>query len=110
MATLQPGTTYRYLLAAGETLAITTDGTGAARYGQLAAQPTGGASDVPAGSMIAVPANSSITIGPRADASRWLIDGVTGTVTVTQNLASPIVPQAGAPADLLHLYGAGVPS
>jgi hypothetical protein len=57
-----------------------------------------------------VPSNSAITVGPRGDVSRWLIDQVLGQgVTVTQNAASA-VPDFGAPLDLMHLYGAGVPT
>ena len=110
MAILQPsGQSFRYVLAPGETLTITTDAASSCRYGQLLAQPTG-AADVPS-ALIAVGASATVTVGPRADSSRWHIDGVAGNgVTVVQNLAQPIVPQSGAPADVVHLYGAGAPS
>jgi hypothetical protein len=110
MAIVAPGSNNRYYLAPGETLPITTDAASSARYGELATQPVGGVADVPA-TLVAVPASSTITIGPKATPSRWLIDGVVGNgVTVTQVAAQPVVPQNAAPPDVLHLYGSGAPA
>jgi hypothetical protein len=109
MPTLQPGLSKSYQLAPGETLSIATDAASICRYGQL----TPGSSAVgeqPSLSPISVPSNSTIVVGPRGDISRWLVDSVLGPgCNVTQNPASS-VPDLGAPADLMHLYGAGAPS
>jgi hypothetical protein len=111
MALLQPGLSKTFQLQPGETLAITTDAASVCRYGQLTPPALGGAvGEQPSGSPISVPANSTITVGPRGDVSRWLIDSVLGPgVNVTQSAASA-VPDFGAPLDLMHLFGAGVPS
>jgi hypothetical protein len=62
------------------------------------------------GPAIAVPASSAIVVGPRSDTSRWLIDSVLGPgCSVVQNLAQS-VPDAGAPPDVCHLFGAGAPT
>jgi hypothetical protein len=99
---------YRYSLQPGESLSVVTDANSTCRYGQLASSPA--SPDVPAGGMITVAASSAITLGPRSDISRWLIDSVVGPgVNVTQNAAAAVA-DSGAPADLMHLYGAGVPS
>ena len=108
MAILKPGLSQTYQLQPGETLSITTDAASICRYGQLI--PGGAVGEQPSLSPISVPVSSAITVGPRGDVSRWLIDSVVGPgVTVTQNTASS-VPDSGAPADLVHLYGAGAPS
>jgi hypothetical protein len=111
MPTLKPGLSQTYQLQPGETLSITTDAASICRYGQLTSAPPGSAvGEQPSGSPISVPVSSAITVGPRGDVSRWLIDSVVGPgVNVTQNAASA-VPDFGAPLDLMHLYGAGVPS
>jgi hypothetical protein len=107
MALLNPSPgSYKFQLAAGETLSITTDANSVCRYTQLSSAPVADSLGTP----ISVPANSAITVGPRGDVSRWLVDSVIGGgVTVVQNPASA-VPDSGAPADLMHLYGAGAPS
>jgi hypothetical protein len=111
MPTLQPGLSKTYQLQPGETLSIVTDAASICRYGQLTPPPPGGAvGEQPSGSPVSVPASSAITVGPRGDVSRWLIDSVIGPgVNVTQNSASA-VPDSGAPLDLMHLFGAGAPS
>ena len=110
MAILQPGLPKSYQLQPGETLNIVTDSASACRYGQLTTPPGSSVGEQPSGSPISVPASSAITVGPRGDLSRWLIDSVIGPgVTVTQNGAQS-VPDLGAPIDLCHLYGSGVPS
>jgi hypothetical protein len=108
MPTLSPGLSKTYQLQPGETLSITTDGVSTCRYVQTLI--SGQAGEQPSGSPIAVPSNSAITVGPRGDVSRWLIDQVLGQgVSVTQNAASA-VPDAFAPADIMHLFGAGAPA
>jgi hypothetical protein len=108
MATLQPGVSKSYQLQPGETLSITTDAASICRYGQTVFLPNVG--EQPSGAPISVPVNSAITVGPRGDVSRWLIDSVLGPgVNVVQNGASS-VPDAFAPPDVMHLYGAGAPS
>jgi hypothetical protein len=78
---------------------------------QLASAVGGSAvGEQPVGSPISVPSGSAITIGPRGDVSRWLIDGVLGPgVNVTQ-VAASAVPDFGAAPDLMHLFGSGAPS
>src|SRR5216684_4455538 len=102
MAILQPGLPKTYQLQPGETLSITTDAASICRYGQLPLPPIlPGGGDMP-GVAISVPASSTITVGPRGDVSRWLIDGVLGPgVAVVQN-AMQSVPDFAAPADLMH--------
>jgi hypothetical protein len=111
MAILQPGLTKTYQLQPGETLSITTDANSICRYAQLLLAVGGSAvGEQPIGTPIAVPANSAITVGPRGDVSRWLIDGIVGPgVNVTQNPASS-VPDFAAPPDVMHAYGAGAPA
>jgi len=111
MPTLKPGLSQTFQLQPGETLSITTDANSVCRYGQLTSAPGGGAvGEQPSGSPISVPSGSAVTVGPRGDVSRWLIDQVVGPgCVVTQNPAQA-VPHGGAPADLMHLYGAGAPS
>jgi hypothetical protein len=111
MPTLKPGLSQIFQLQPGETLSITTDAASVCRYNQLTPTPSGGAvGEQPSFSPIAVPASSTITVGPRGDVSRWLIDQVLGpSVVVVQNPAQ-IVPASAAPADLMHLYGSGAPS
>jgi hypothetical protein len=108
MATLQPGINqYRFQLQPGETLTVACDANSSCRYGQLNSSPI--SPDVPAGSMIAVAASSTITLG-QSSASRWLIDLVVGPGCVaTQNPVGSVADQ-GAPVDLMHLYGAGAPT
>jgi hypothetical protein len=102
-----PSVLNRFILQPGEYLVISTDASTTCQYGQLPYPAAN--SDVPA-TIIAVPANSVITLGPRADVNRWLITGVNGMgATVTQNPAAP-VPHSGNPADVQHLYGNGAPS
>jgi hypothetical protein len=109
MAILPPGVSKNYQLQPGETLSIVTDANSTCRYG-LSYVVAGSSDAVMPGAAISVPASSAITVGPRADVSRWLIDQVLGPgVNVTQNAASS-VPDFGAPLDLMHLYGAGAPS
>jgi hypothetical protein len=110
MPTLKPGLSQTFQLQPGETLSITTDAASICRYGQLPQPPIlPGGADVP-GAPISVPSASTITVGPRGDVSRWLIDSVVGPgVTVTQNAAQG-VPDSGAPLDLMHIYGSGAPS
>jgi hypothetical protein len=104
--TLTPGIKTLYQLLPGETLVVTTDAASTCNYAQLSYP----ANYPDVGTAIAVPNSATITIGPRADISRWSVDQVLGTsVTVTKNPAAS-VPDAGAPADLCHLYGAGAPS
>jgi hypothetical protein len=110
MPTLQPGLPKSYQLQPGETLSITTDSASACRYGQFTTPPGSTVGEQPSGSPISVPASSAITVGPRGDVSRWLIDGVIGPgVAVIQNAASA-VPDVGAPPDVQHIYGSGAPS
>jgi hypothetical protein len=110
MATLQPGLSKSYQLQPGETLSITTDAASVCRYGQTATPPGSAVGEQPSLSPIAVPSASAITVGPRGDVSRWLIDSVLGPgVNVTQNAAAS-VPDVGAPPDVQHIYGAGAPS
>jgi hypothetical protein len=108
MPILQPGLSKNFQLQPGETLSIATDANSACRYGQTVLMPNVG--EQPSGSPVSVPASSAIVVGPRSDLSRWLIDQVLGPgVVVVQNPAAS-VPDSGAPADLMHLFGAGVPS
>jgi hypothetical protein len=110
MPTLKPGLSQTFQLAAGETLSITTDSASVCRYGQLIAPVGGAVGEQPSGAPISVPVSSTITVGPRADVSRWLVDQVLGPgVVVVQNAAAS-VPDVGAPLDLMHMYGAGAPS
>jgi hypothetical protein len=111
MAILKPGLSQTFQLQPGETLSITTDSASICRYGQLTSPPAGGAAgEQPSGAPVSVPVNSAITVGPRGDVSRWLIDQVLGPgVTVVQNGASS-VPDAFAPPDVMHLFGSGAPS
>jgi hypothetical protein len=110
MPTLQPGLPKSYQLQPGETLNIVTDAASICRYGQLTTPPGSTVGEQPSGGAISVPTSSAITVGPRGDVSRWLIDSVVGPgVSVTQNAASS-VPDFGAPLDLIHLYGSGAPS
>ena len=67
---------YRYSLQPGESLSVVTDAVSSCRYGQLPGAPS--SPDVPAGGMIAVAASSTVTLGPRSDFSRWLIDLLVG--------------------------------
>src|SRR6266849_3796580 len=99
MAILQAGLPKSYQLQPGETLSITTDAASVCRYGQLPLPPIlPGGGDMP-GSPISVSVSSAITVGPRGDVSRWLIDGVIGPgVTVVQN-PSQSVPDFAAPPD-----------
>jgi hypothetical protein len=109
VAIVSPSRDYRFLLAPGETLSVVTDAASSCSYGELLAQPTQ-AADVPS-AFVAVSASSTITIGPKSIPSRWLVSFVAGNgVNLTQNLAQPVVQQSGAPADVIHLYGAGAPS
>jgi hypothetical protein len=106
MPILPPGIPKTYQLQPGETLSIVTDAASICRYGQAFGAPD----SVAPGAAVSVPSNSAITVGPRGDVSRWLIDSVLGPgVSVTQNAASA-VPDFGAPLDLMHMYGAGAPS
>lgn len=108
MPTLQPGLSKSYQLQPGETLSIITDSASICRYGQTTTTPNAG--EQPASAPISVPSSSAITVGPRSDLSRWLIDQIIGSgVSVVQNGASP-VPDVGAPPDVQHIYGAGAPS
>jgi hypothetical protein len=108
MAILPPGLSKNFQLQPGETLSIVTDSASICRYGQTQSVP--GSGEQPSGSPISVPVSSAITVGPRGDVSRWLIDQVLGpSVSVTQNTASA-VPDSGAPPDIVHLYNAGVPT
>jgi hypothetical protein len=110
MPTLKPGLSQTFQLQPGETLSITTDSASVCRYGQLIAPVGGAVGEQPSGSPISVPVSSTITVGPRADVSRWLVDQVLGPgVTVVQNPAAS-VPDVGAPLDLMHMYGSGAPS
>jgi len=110
MPTLKPGLSQTYQMQPGETLTVTTDAASICRYGQLSTPPGSAVGEQPPGSPISVPVNSAITVGPRGDVSRGLIDSVVGPgVNVTQNAASA-VPDSGAPADLMHMYGSGAPS
>jgi|ERR1700694_3776280 len=110
MPTLQPGLSKTYQLQPGETLSITTDSASVCRYGQLIAPVGGAVGEQPSGAPISVPSNSAITVGPRGDVSRWLIDSVLGSgCNVVQNPASA-VPDFGMPPDIVHLYNAGVPT
>jgi hypothetical protein len=108
MPILQPGLAKNYQLAPGETLSVVTDANSACRYGQTVLMPNVG--EQPSGSPVSVPASSAIVVGPRSDTSRWLIDQILGPgVVVVQNPAAS-VPHSAAPADLVHLYGAGAPT
>src|ERR1700686_3953527 len=109
MPTLQPGLPKSYQLQPGETLSIGTDAASICRYGQTT-PGTSAVGEQPSSSPISVPASSTITVGPRGDVSRWLIDGVLGPgVSVTQNSAQS-VPDVGAPLDVMHLFGSGAPT
>jgi hypothetical protein len=109
MAILPPGVPKTYQLQPGETLSITTDSASVCRYGQTT-PGTSAVGEQPSGAPISVPVNSTITVGPRGDVSRWLVDQVLGPgVSVTQNAAAS-VPDAFAPLDLMHLFGSGAPS
>lgn len=108
MPQISPGTSNRFILQPGETLTIVTDATSTCAVGLLQNPPS--TPDVPASGEFSVSSSSTVTIGPRADVSRWVVEQVVGSsVTVTKNPAAA-VPDAGAPADLCHLYGAGAPS
>jgi hypothetical protein len=111
MALLQPGLARTFQLQPGETLLISTDSASACRYGLLTPPPPGSAvGEQPSAAPVSVPASSAITVGPRGDVSRWLIDSVVGPgCSVTQNSAAS-VPDVGAPPDVQHIYGAGAPS
>jgi hypothetical protein len=106
MAILPAGLPKTFQLAPGESLSIATDANSACRYTQLFAAPVADS----LGAAIAVPSGSAIVVGPRGDTSRWLIDQILGGgCTVVQNPAAS-VPDGFAPADLVHLYGAGAPT
>jgi hypothetical protein len=112
MAILQPGLPKSYQLSPGETLTIVTDAASICRYGQLILPPPGSAAsgEQPLGIPISVPSSSAITVGPRADVSRWLIDGIIGPgCSVVQNPMQS-VPDSGAPPDVMHLFGSGAPT
>src|SRR6266851_8134803 len=110
MAILQPGLPKSYQLQPGETLSIATDGASVCRYAQLTTSPGSTVGEQPSGAPISVPASSAITVGPRGDVSRWLIDGVVGPGCSVVQTPAQSVPDLGAPVDLCHLYGAGAPS
>jgi hypothetical protein len=98
--------TTKYSLLPGETLSVATDATASCVSTQVSAAGTIGSLLAP----VSVPANSSITIGPRNDASAWQVDTsyLTG-VTVTRNAAAPAY-HLNQPSDVGILYGAGAPS
>jgi len=109
MPILKPGVPQTFQLQPGETLSITTDTASVCRYGQLI-PGTSAVGEQPSLSPTSVPSASTITVGPRGDVSRWLIDSVLGPgVNVVQNSAQS-VPDSGAPADVAHFYGAGAPA
>ena len=112
MPILQAGLAKTFQLQPGETLSITTDAASICRYGQLTGPPPGSAAsgEQPLGIPISVPASSAITVGPRADVSRWLIDGVLGPGVVVVQIPASSVPDVGAPPDVQHIYGSGAPS
>jgi hypothetical protein len=106
MPILPPGIPKTYQLQPGETLSIVTDAASICRYGQSFSAPDA----VAPGAAISVPSNSAITVGPRGDVSRWLVDQVLGpSCNVTQNAASS-VPDFGMPPDVQHIFGSGVPT
>jgi hypothetical protein len=108
MAILPPGISKSYQLQPGETLSIVTDSASQCRYGQTTFLANVG--EQPSGAPVAVPVNSAITVGPRGDVSRWLVDQVLGPgVNVTQ-VSMQSVPDSGAPPDLMHLFGSGAPT
>jgi hypothetical protein len=110
MAILPPGLSKTYQLQPGETLSITTDSASICRYGQTSVPGGGAVGEQPSGAPVSVPVNSTITVGPRGDVSRWVVDQVLGPgVTVVQSAASS-VPDSGAPLDLMHIYGSGAPT
>jgi hypothetical protein len=111
MPILPPGLSKTFQLAPGETLSLVTDSASVCRYGLLIPPPPGSAvGEQPSGSPVSVPSGSAITVGPRGDVSRWLVDQVLGAnVSVVQNPASA-VPDFGAPPDVQHIYGSGAPS
>ena len=95
----------KYSLLPGETLVVSTDSTATCVYSQ---QPSAGSGALVGA--VSVPANSSVTIGPRNDSSVWQIDTAYSTgLSVTKNAAMPAY-HAGQPADVNILYGAGAPS
>jgi hypothetical protein len=108
MPILPPGVPKTFQLQPGETLAITTDSASQCRYGQTVLMPNTG--EQPSGAPISVPINSAITVGPRADVSRWIVDQILGPGCNVTQVAASAVPDFGAPLDLMHMYGAGAPS
>jgi hypothetical protein len=108
MAILPPGVPKIFQLQPGETLSIVTDSASVCRYTQTITIANAG--EQPAAAPISIAVSSSITVGPRGDVSRLLIDSVIGPgVNVTQNAAAS-VPDSGAPLDVMHLFGSGAPT
>jgi hypothetical protein len=112
MSLLTSGSTSRFILQPGENLVLSTDGSSTCSYFQ-AAYPIAGNQDIPAVNgvgVIAVPASSTITLGPQSVITRWVITQVSGMgVTAVQNVAQ-WVPSVGAGPDVVHIHGAGAPS
>jgi hypothetical protein len=106
MAILQAGLPKSYQLQPGETLSIGTDANSVCRFTQLLPSPVADS----LGSPISIPASSAITIGPRGDVSRFLVDSVVGAGVVVVQNPSQSVPDFAAPPDLMHAYGAGAPA
>jgi hypothetical protein len=113
MAIVRPGTVQKSVLQVNETLTIATDANSSCRWGSLSPVPGSGLGanlDLPA-AFVAVPASSSITVGPFAVATSIYIDFIAGpSVNITQVAAAPLPAHAGQPVDVVKLFGSAAPT
>jgi hypothetical protein len=98
-------------LSPGEILTLTSDAASTGRYGRLGDTPGASVPDVPA-SFTALAASKTVTLGPFAIGTRWLLETLTGPGVAYDQARPPLahIEIIGDASDVRQIYGAGAPT